>query len=205
MAKTKAMIDFLNFDICENNTDYLQPIELCFAKDPIEPALEQPKIYHIQIPRFMEQAPDFNNPLDCTLYTMMQSHQQHKTMWEVMQMSTQLQELANEYVGFYEFCERHGKSAADPGVRRQYQLWTLELMRRQDEKETAVEAETKKYKAEIAEKDAEIAGKEAEISEKDAKIADKEAEIAEKDTEIASKEAEIVELRRLLSENRGQN
>ena len=107
-------INFTNFNVRESNTDYLQPVELCFTKEPIEPALEQPRIYFIQIPRFMEKDPDYKNPLECVLYTMVESHQQHKTMLEVVKMNPQLQEFAEENVAFEELCQRHDKAAADP-------------------------------------------------------------------------------------------
>jgi hypothetical protein len=113
-------INILNDNIRADNLDIVQPISLSYEKDPRRTAIEEFAIYNVQLSRFREIEPDFDNPLHCWLYTLDTSHSKGKTIKEVIDMTPTLQAFAKQDEGFKQFCERYGIVAEDPESRERY-------------------------------------------------------------------------------------
>jgi predicted transposase/invertase (TIGR01784 family) len=124
-------IDILNFNMRDDQEDFLQPIKPLYTKAPHVVAFSQFAVYSVQLPRFRETEKDFGNPLHCWLYAMDTAAQNKLSIEEVIKMSTPLQQFADADAGFRQFCERYKRVAADPKTRNEYYDWIHENMREQ--------------------------------------------------------------------------
>jgi predicted transposase/invertase (TIGR01784 family) len=113
--------------------DYLQPVKLLYTKPPHETALTQFAIYNIELPKFREAAADFGDNLYCWIYALEEAHREKKTIEEVIKMTPQLQEFAQEDEGFRQFCEQYHRVASDPATRNDYYWWWIDMARKDAE------------------------------------------------------------------------
>jgi predicted transposase/invertase (TIGR01784 family) len=124
-------INILNFNIREDNKDFLQPVKLLYTKAPHTVALEQFSIYNIQLPRFREMEEDFGDPLYCWIYAMDTAMREQKTIREVIAMTPQMQQFETIDTGFRQYCDRYERVATDPATRDEYYRWIDEQIRQQ--------------------------------------------------------------------------
>jgi hypothetical protein len=122
-------INILDFNVREDNKDYFQPVKLLYTKPPHRVAIPQWAVYNIQLPRFREHAPDFNDALDCWLYAMDEANQKNLTIQEVIDMTPELQTFMNSDKGFQQYCAQYRRVASDPKTQDEYYRWINEQMR----------------------------------------------------------------------------
>ncbi|GHU97528.1 hypothetical protein FACS1894208_12890 [Clostridia bacterium] len=122
-------INILSFNCREDNTEFLQPIQMLYTKPPHTVALPQFKIYNVQLPRFMESEPDFSDPLSCWLYAMYTAHEKKLSIGEVVEMTPELRTFEKNDAGFRQYCTQYGRVATNPTVRDEYMRWLNESMR----------------------------------------------------------------------------
>lgn len=67
-------INILDDNIRDDNTEIVQPIKLLYEKPPQRTAINEFTVYNVQLPRFREVEPDFDNPLHCWLYALDTAH-----------------------------------------------------------------------------------------------------------------------------------
>jgi len=86
-------------------------------------------VYNVQLSRFREIEPDWNNELHYWLYALNTAHSEKKSLKEVLEMSPVLQEYASRDAGFNQFCERYNLVAGDRDLRKEYMDWYSEQLR----------------------------------------------------------------------------
>jgi len=124
-------INILDYPLRNDNDDWLQPAKFVYEKPPHTIALSQLVIYDIELPKFKNATPDWNDTLYCWMYALIKAHEEKKTMREVIEMAPELQPFVNENVGFQQFCERYAFVASSEDVRNEYIKWQNELMRQE--------------------------------------------------------------------------
>jgi len=124
-------INILNYEIRRDNDDWLQPIKCVYEKSPHTVVIPQFVCYDIELPKFKNAAPDWNDTLYCWVYALVRAHEEHKTMKEVIEMVPELQSFAAENIGFRQFSERYEFVATDAQVRDEYQKWIRECIRQE--------------------------------------------------------------------------
>jgi predicted transposase/invertase (TIGR01784 family) len=124
-------INILDFNIRDDNKDFLQPVKLLYSKAPHIVALEQFSIYNIQLPRFRKEKADFSDPLYCWIYAMDTAMREQITIREVIKMTPQMQQFETWDTGFKQYCDRYDRVAANPATRDEYYRWIDEQIRQQ--------------------------------------------------------------------------
>ncbi|MDR1785329.1 MAG: Rpn family recombination-promoting nuclease/putative transposase [Spirochaetaceae bacterium] len=122
------VIDLLNYNLREDNKDYLQPIKMLYTKPPMRGALSQISIYVVQLPRIREIKRNFKDGLFCWLYTLDTAHQEKKTIQEVLDMEPKLKPFAEKDAGFKQYRERYDRVTSSRKVRDEYFRWIDEQL-----------------------------------------------------------------------------
>jgi hypothetical protein len=110
------VVNFLNFNVREDNLDWLQPAHFSYDKEPREVAYDKLEIFNIQLPRFAENEPNFDNDGECWLYVMYTAHVKGSTPQEVLKMDARLNRFADTNPGFKQFEARFKQAVADPDL-----------------------------------------------------------------------------------------
>jgi predicted transposase/invertase (TIGR01784 family) len=122
------VIDLLNYNLREDNKEYLQPIKMLYTKPPTREALSQISIYVVQLPRIREIKQNFDDSLYCWLYTLDTAHQEQKTIEEVLEMEPRLKPFAEEDPGFKQYRDRYGRVTTSREIRDEYFRWIDEQL-----------------------------------------------------------------------------
>jgi hypothetical protein len=131
-------INIIADNICDDNEDYLQPVKLLFTKPPYHVAFDNLVIYNIQLRRFKNTQPDWNNNLDCWLYILNTARLKKLAIQEVIDMTPEINHFIENDDGFRQFDERYRQALGDPEIRREYAMWVNELMRERGRLEAAL-------------------------------------------------------------------
>ena len=91
----------------------------------------------MQLPQIEKMKPDFDNALYNWCFAMYTAHAKGKTLQEVINMTSELQNYMVLDPGFRQFCERYNFVAADPQTQKEYVNWVKDLMREQGLTEAA--------------------------------------------------------------------
>jgi len=123
------VINILNYTIRDTQSDVVQPAKVIYEKPPFEVAMPEFAVYNVQLSRFREIEPDWNNELHYWLYALNEAHTKNKSLKEVLEMTSTLQEYASLDAGFKQFCERYDMVSGDTVSRKEYLDWYSELLR----------------------------------------------------------------------------
>jgi hypothetical protein len=180
------VINICCFNVREENEngDVVQPVQLRYGKKPHDLADDQYEALYVQMPQFLaKEKVDFNEPLDCWLFTLWKCHELKKKPDEVAAMYPQLQQYASRDDGFSQFCSRFNYVSADETTRNTYLNWLLYQMNQrgviasavESAVETAIEGEREKWQEVVAKKEEVIARQ----AEENARQAEENARLAE--------------------------
>jgi predicted transposase/invertase (TIGR01784 family) len=117
---TIYVINIMNHNDRDDNDDYIQPIKLMYAKPPHRSAFDNLQIYNIELPKFRLKEHDLSKSLDAWLYILDTAEQEEKTVEEVVNMSSRLQETLQNDPGIQQFMENYERVSADPTKRDEY-------------------------------------------------------------------------------------
>ena len=122
-------INILNYAIRDDHDHWLQPARFVYTKPPHIIALPQYVSYDIELPKFKNATPDWNDDSYCWMYALIKAHEERKTMKEVSNMITELKPFSTTNDGFKQFSERYEFIATSDEIRDEYQKWQRELLR----------------------------------------------------------------------------
>jgi predicted transposase/invertase (TIGR01784 family) len=108
------VINFLNFQIRDDNSEWLQPAHIVYDKAPYRMANEKLAIFNIQLPWFAKHEPNYDDDGECWLYVMYQAHIKNTTPQEVIKLNTRLSRFATTNPGFKQFEMRFREACANP-------------------------------------------------------------------------------------------
>jgi hypothetical protein len=111
-----VVINFLNFYVRGEDSEWLQPVHFTYDKEPREVANGKLEIFNVQLPWFGSRLPDFGDDGECWLYVMYQSHIRGITPQEVIEMDARLTKFAESNPGFQQFETRFRQAIADPDL-----------------------------------------------------------------------------------------
>ena len=120
-------INMLNFNLRKNGVNFHQIIEPVYREEPREVAECHHITHNIELPKFRRLVPDWGNPLHLWLTAICRSHDQNKTLREVVDMEPALQAYENTDQSFAQFINGYGLANADEETRRQHNSWMLEM------------------------------------------------------------------------------
>jgi hypothetical protein len=123
------VINILDFNLRNDNEDFIQPVGLLYAKPPHTVAEDHILIYNVQLPRFRNQVHDLTKPLDAWLYILDTANQKQLSLEEVIEMEPILRETIDIDAGLKQFAEEYSKVAADPVIQKEYSMYYSEIMR----------------------------------------------------------------------------
>jgi predicted transposase/invertase (TIGR01784 family) len=117
---TIYVINIMNFVMRKDNDDYIQPIKLMYTKPPQKTAFDNLQIYNIELPKFRAKEHDLSKSLDAWLYILDTAEQEQKSVEEVVNMNSRLQETLQNDPGIQQFMENYERISADPSKREEY-------------------------------------------------------------------------------------
>jgi hypothetical protein len=128
------VINLLDFTLRPKGKNFHQVGELVYREEPHEILTDRLEIHHLQLSKFKEISPDFNNPLHCWLTALNRAQSLKKPLKEIVKMDPHLSAYYKADPGFAEFVERHGLVASNPQTRKEYDLWVIDQILAMDEK-----------------------------------------------------------------------
>ena len=130
-------INILAYNLRDDNKDLVQPFEIMYTKEPLRQVIDNFSGYNVQLPRVLEMAPDFADPLYCWCYILYKSHIENITLQEVINMTPAIEAFAAKNDGYRQFCQQYDLIATSQEAWDEYFAWINYHMRVEGELEWA--------------------------------------------------------------------
>jgi hypothetical protein len=124
-------INILDYNMRTDNDDWLQPAKFVYTKPPHTVALPQYVSYDIELKKFKNAEPDWNDSLYCWISALIKARDERRSIKEVVQMTPQLQDFAATDMGFGQFSDRYELIYTSEEVQNEYHKWRREIIRQQ--------------------------------------------------------------------------